>query len=290
MIHKYTSPRIFFPKTISEVLDRTKTENEAVFWAGGTHLARFSKEKRIIELPRNVISLGHVEELARASRSEHSLEIGSMMTLDRLAAIGRNTLPAGLYDAIVRIGSRPMRCRATIGGHLAVKDRIGDLKPLLQLLETTVETRYLKEHQRRRKAVSASRRFPIAFLEEKPGLESGEIISKISIPTDPWDFGVCRKVTPMGDNNRYIIFAALARIEKEVLTELRMAFSDGYTGVLRDRDVGVGMAGRALPLGMKELEILDEAVDSITVSWKSGDFERETAKRLARSFIKQAGR
>ena len=290
MINKYDSPRVFLPKTINEVLDRTRTEKDAVFWAGGTHLSRLSRDKKIIELPKNVISLGQVEELARASRSEHSLELGAMMTLDRLAAIGKNTLPAGLYDTIVRIGSRPIRCRATLGGHLAVKDRIGDLKPLLQLLETTVETRFLKEHHKRRKAVSGNRRFPIAFLEEKPGLESGELISKISIPLDPWDFGVCRKITPTEDNERYVIFSALARIEKGMLSELRMAFSDGYTGILRDRNVEMGLAGRALPLEEKELEILDEAVDSITVSWKSGDFEREAAKRLARSFLKQAGR
>jgi len=290
MNHKYTSPRVFFPRTISEALELTRSETDAVFWAGGTHLSRYSENKPVITLPKNVISLGQVEELARASRSEHSLEIGAMMTLDRLAAIGKTTLPAGLFEAIGRIGSRPMRCRATLGGHLAIRETIGDLRPLLQLLETTVETRTLKERHGRRKAVSSSQKFPIALLEEKSGLDEGELISRISIPTESWDAGVCRKVFPTEDTRRYLIFTALARIEKEVLTELRLAFSDGYTGILRDRDVEVDLAGRPLPLSGRELESLDEAVDAITSPWEGRNYEKDCAKKLARSFLKLAGR
>jgi len=268
----------------------TRSEADAVFWAGGTHLSRYSKKTTVIDLPKNVISLGQVEELARASRSEHSLEIGSMMSLDRLAAIGPSTLPAGLYEAIIRVASKPVRCRATIGGHLAVKDKIGDLRPILQLLETTVETRSLKEQSKRRTKSTISRRFPIALLEEKPGLGAGELISKISIPTESWDFGTYRKVFPGRDNDRYLIFTALARSEKGVLTELRIAFSDGYTGILRNRDVEVAMAGRPLPLSEKDLESLNEAVDSITAPWDTRKYERQTVKRLVENFIKHAGR
>jgi CO/xanthine dehydrogenase FAD-binding subunit len=216
-----------------------------------------------------------------------------MMTLDRLRGIGRSTLPAGLYEAVTRIGNRPMRCRATIGGHLALKGRTGDLTPLLQLLETRVEIRIRKERHSRRKS-STTRRIPIALLEENQGLSPGELISRISIPTDPWDLGVCRKVIPTGNTGRYMIFAALARIEKEVLTEFRLAFTDGYSGILRDRDMEVDMAGRPLPLSLRELDILDEAVDAVTASWGSSEDNREyekiTAKKLARSFLIQAGR
>lgn len=287
---KYTSPRVFFPKSINEALEMNRSEGDAVFWAGGTYLSRYSGNTTVINLPKNVISLGMIEELARATRSENSLEFGSMMSLDRLAAIGRNTLPTGLHDSIIRIGSRPMRCRATIGGHLAVKDKIGDLRPLLQLLETTVETRSLKERHSRRKALSFTRKFPIALLEENPGLKNGELICRISIPTDSWDFGTFKKIIPTEDKERFFIFTALAKVEKEVLTDLRMAFSDGYTGVLRDRDVEVGLAGRPLRLSIKELESLDDAVDMITAPWEKRDYEKETAKKLVRNFMNHISR
>ncbi|MCK5251197.1 MAG: FAD binding domain-containing protein [Spirochaetaceae bacterium] len=289
MFHKYASPRVLFPRTINEALEMTGVEPDAVFWAGGTHLSRITNRKVVIDLPKVVISLGNVEELARASRSEHSLDIGAMMTLDRLASIGKSTLPAGLYNAITRIGNHPLRCRATIGGHLALRDRLGDLRPLLQLLETKIETRFLRERRGRRKPVSAIRKFPIALLEEKPGLSKGELITRISIPTENWNIGVYEKVFPAADTGRILIFTALARIEKNVLIEWRMAFSDGRTGVLRDRELEVDMAGRPLPLSPRELESLDEAVDAMTAPWENRIYERETAKSLARGFLNRAG-
>ena len=289
MFHKYASPRVLCPRTINEALEMTGAESDAVFWAGGTHLSRITKRKVVIDLPKVVISLGNVEELARASRSEHSLDIGAMMTLDRLASIGKSTLPAGLYNAIIRIGNRPLRCRATIGGHLALQDRLGDLRPLLQLLETKIETRFLRERRGRRKPVSAIRKFPIALLEEKPGLSKGELITRISIPTENWNIGVYEKIFPAADTGRILIFTALARIEKDVLIEWRMAFSDGRTGVLRDRELEVDMAGRPLPLNPRELESLDEAVDAMTAPWEKRTYERDTAKSLARGFLNRSG-
>ncbi len=264
-------------------------ETDAVYWAGGTHISRNSEDKSVISLPKTVIALSLIEELARASRSEHSLEIGSMMTLDRLAALGIKTLPAGLYDSINQIGSHPVRCRATIGGHLAVKDRIGDLRPILQLLETKIETRSLKERRGRRKAVSNIRKIPIALLEEKPGLLKGELIIRLSIPTEAWDIGTIEKIIPTEDTRRILIFTALARVEKGVLTVLRMAFSDGYSGVLRDRDLEVDLAGRPLPLHSRELESLDEAIDALTYPWEKQKYERETVKKLARAFLSRTG-
>lgn len=289
MLNKHTSPRVFFPRTINEVLETSSSETDATFWAGGTRLSRFPGNKSVIDLPKNVVSLGMVEELARASRSEHSLEIGAMMTLDRMAAIGRSTLPAGLYEAIIRVGNLPLRCRATIGGHLAMKDRIGDLRPILQLLETKVETRYLRERRGRRKPVSSVRKFPIALLEEKPGLSKGELITKISIPTESWTKGVYQKIHPTEDPDRYLIFTALARIEKGVLIEWRMAFSNGLSGVLRDRELEVDMAGRPMPLSDKEYDTIDEAIDRLTAVWEKKSYERETAKSLARGFLNSAG-
>lgn len=289
MLDKHNSPRVFFPRTINEVLETAGSETDAMFWAGGTRISRFPGNKSIIDLPRNVVSLGLVEELARASRSEHSLEIGAMMTLDRLAAIGKSTLPAGLYEAIIHIGNLPLRCRATLGGHLAMTDRFGDLRPILQLLETKVETRYLRERRGRRKPVSTVRKFPIALLEERHGLSTGELITRISIPTENWTTGVFQKVYPSDDPDRYLIFTALARIEKGVLIEWRMAFSDGLSGVLRDRELEVDMAGRPLPLSDKEYETIDEAIDILTAVWEKKRYERETAKSLAREFLIHAG-
>jgi CO/xanthine dehydrogenase FAD-binding subunit len=183
------------------------------------------------------------------------------------------------------IGNRPLRCRATIGGHLAMTNSIGDLKPLLQLLETRIEIRYLREVSKRRKPPVTIRKIPLAQLDEKNGLSKGELITRISIPTENWNLSVCRKISPSTENSRVLIFAALARVEKGVLSDWRMAFSDGLQSVLRDRDLEVDLTGRPLPFGEKEYETLDESVDRLTSAWVNRVYERKTARILARGFL-----
>ena len=126
MKDKVSVPRVLFPRSIAEALEYAVAEPEGVFWAGGTRLSREGGDGPLLAIPKTVISLGLVEELARASRSEQGLEIGAMMSLDRLASIGRSALPAGMPEALSLIGTRPLRCRATLGGHLALREGPGD--------------------------------------------------------------------------------------------------------------------------------------------------------------------
>ena len=284
MYHKYTSPRVFFPRTINETLEIVEREPNAIFGAGGTELSRHSMKKDLIDLPKTVISLGLVEELARVSRSENGLDIGAMMTLERLLHIGKSTLPTGLHKVINCIGNLPLRNRATIGGHLALRTRIGDLHPLLQLLDTKIE---IRSPGRRVRKHSLANKIPIVLLEERTLLNPRELISRISIPTDNWNIGFYRKISPGSDEKRILIFTALARVEGEVLSECRMALSDGYTGILRNRELEVYMTGQSLPFGHKELKILDESIFELTSPWKTRSYDRKTAMACARGFLKR---
>jgi len=281
---KYNSPRVFFPRTISETLEMVERESNAVFWAGGTELSCRSMRKDLIDLPKTVISLCLVEELARASRSEYGLDIGAMMTFERLLRIGKSTLPTGLHETINSIGNLPLRNRATIGGHLALQTRIGDLHPLLELLDAKIEIRSPSRGGRKRSQI---KKIPIMLLEEKNLLNSGELISKISIPTDNWDIAFHRRILPGNDENKVLIFTALASVEGGVLSECRMAFSDGCTGILRDREIEAHMTGQKLPLGYRELKILDEAIIELTAPWKTRSYDRKTSIACARDFLKR---
>jgi len=282
MAEKHRSPRILFPRSVAEALELKHREPEAAFWAGGTRLGYGGSATAVLDLPKAVISLGLVDELTRAARSEHSLEIGSMMTLDRLESIGRSALPAGLPDALAGIGSRPLRCRATIGGHIAVGRPIGDLRPLLQLLETTVETRYLKSRSGRRKAVSVGRKLPIGRLHSDDGLRPDELIVRVIIPTETWNHAVFIKEPPL-------VFTALARIEKGLLAEWRMAFRDESGPVRRNRDLEVDMAGRPLPVDSRSIGILEQTLDRMTEKWTDREDRRAVVRRLAVGFLTDCG-
>jgi len=240
--------------------------------------------REFIDLPRTVISLGSVEEMVRASRSEYGLDIGAMMTLERLLHIGKGALPTGLYEAIRCVGTLPLRNRATVGGHLALQGRIGDLHPLLQLLDTRIEIRSPGRRSRKRSLV---RKIPIALLDKETLLKSKGLISKISIPPDYWDIGFHKKILLGNDDKRFLIFTALASIKEGVLSECRIAFSVGYTEILRDRELEVDMTGQPLPFGHRELKTLDEGILKLTAPWKTSSYKRRAAIACARGFLKQ---
>lgn len=279
---------MLFPRTVNEALELTASEQNAVFWAGGTSIAGSSGHRKLIELPRTVISLSLIEELARASRSEFNLEIGSMMTLDRLASIGRSALPAALPEALLNIGNRPIRCRATLGGHLANTSRASDLRPLLHILDAVVELRFLRERKGRRKPVPTTRKLSISRFDSETGLRHGEIITKIIFPVRTWNFGIFRKILPDSTYREKLIFTAVARIEKEILTEWRMALSDGKNGVVRDRELEIALAGKQLPLTVKELDLVEDSIESTVVKSKMDKYAQRAAKNLARAFLRNA--
>ncbi len=288
MIDKSSAPRVFFPRTINEALELTLSEPNAVFWAGGTSIAKSTGQRRLIELPRSLISLGMIEELARASRSEFNLEIGSMMSLDRIASIGRSALPAALPDALASIGNRPLRCRATLGGHLANSSKSADLRALLHILDAVVETRFLRERKGRRKPLPSTRKLSLSRLDTETGLRAGEILTKIIIPVRNWNYGVYHKIFPDSDHKEKFIFTAVARIEKGILIEWRMALSDSRNIIIRDRELEIALAGKQLPMTLKELDFVDDLVESTSAGAGMDAYTRRASKNLARAFLRNA--
>lgn len=289
MRSKALAPRILFPRTVNEALELAMEQPTAIIWAGGTWLSGISSDRDYIDLPSAVISLGRIDELHRASRSDRALELGAMMTLDQIAGFGPSTLPSGLSHALTTVGTRPLRCRATLGGHLAVSDILGDLWPLLVILDTQVEIKYLK-NRRRRRSLPSVRRIPLAMLEEKSSedrrLMKGEIITRIRIPNEPWDYSVFQKVLPKGGNDtRRLLFAGIARVEKGFVTGVRIAVSIGKGLVLRNRDLEADLSGRSIPLNSRERESVVESLDSLTAPWAEKPYERESFRRMAVSFL-----
>lgn len=290
MIHKHPVPRVLFPKTVNEALEMMESEDGAVFWAGGTSLARSGSRKDTIEIPKVVVTLSLVEELSRASRSENGLEIGSMMSLDRLADIGRNTLPPAMPQVIAGIANRPLRCRATLGGHLMMNRPSGDLRPLLQLLDSKVEVRFLRRRRGRGKPAPANRGIPIASLDDpEEGLPPGSLITRVNIPGGGWNFGRFEKVRPAGEGGRILRFYAAARIEKNTLAEFRAAFSDGHSGIFRDREFEASMAGRPLPMSRRKTDAVLEASELMNAPWNGHAFDRDASLSLTREFLIECG-
>ncbi len=299
MVNKYTSPRVLFPGTINEALELAARENSPVFWSGGTAITdRPESHSTLINLPKAIISLRMINELTRTARSETGMEISSMVTLDRLASISRRILAPGIFETLTLIGSRPLRCRATLGGHIAeyfIKSKSdqstcthpsGYLVPLLQLLDASVEIRYLRERARR-KPVSAVKRIPLTLLEGEEGLGSREIITKINIPAGGWNFVVV-ECLPSEDNSASpLLFQALAKVEKSVITDWRIAVMDGTGKILRNRETEAILSGHSLPLSEKDISSLENGIKGLTESWENRKKDQNTVLRLTHYFMRK---
>ena len=279
MIQKHKYPRIFFPRTINEALDTISREPNAVYWAGGSSITH-----RNDEFPPVVISLAGIEELSRASRTEQSLDIGAMISLDKFASISHKLFPSGLTESISRISRWPIRCRATIGGNLARQEQMGDLIPLLQVLDAKVEIRFPKSNQTRARL----QQYSIAGLNKKI-FNQHALITRVNIPLKPWNFSQYIKILPNTDEKNAITFCAAAAIDKNIISDFRITYADISTLLPRDMELESAITGRRLPLSKKELLIIENAVNRITHPWKERPFERETAAELAKGFLIRAG-
>ncbi|PIE04299.1 MAG: hypothetical protein CSA76_04945 [Spirochaetales bacterium] len=291
MVSKHTSPRVLFPQSINEALQMAAGENSPVFWAGGTGItASLKPNSSLLNLPKVIISLRMLDELTRASRSELGMEIGSMVTLDRLASIRRRILPPGLPETLALTGNKPLRCRATLGGHIAQalnRKEQGCLLPLLQLLEATVEIRYLRERPRR-KPVSAVKRIPLTQLENEEGLGSSQLITRVNIPASSWNFVVVEKLPSSESTASPLLFHSLARIEKSVLTDWRAAVSDATGRILRNRETEAVVSGRSLPFSARDRSALEDGIKWLTKPWEDRPEDCAAVLRLAFDFMRKA--
>lgn len=290
MMRRNKIPRILSPRTVNEALEMAETEPNAAFWGGGTTFSILENESYMLNLPQAIIKLSQIEELSRASRTEQSLEIGSMVTLDKLAHIKRNTLPPGFQKAILGIGTRPLRCRSTIGGNVIQSQYIGDLRPLLQILDAKVEIRYRRKKYRKLLPLHASKKIPIATFSDPENnyIQNKTLVTRFSIPTIPWDHGQFVKIQPSTDETRTFIFCALARIDNNALLEFRMVLTNTHYGVQRNIEFEGAMAGCPLPLSAKDSQILISSVNKMTESWENHEYERNITIKLIQNFFMEA--
>ncbi len=276
------TPLLSFPQTISEALGMAARNPDAEYWAGGT---TFHSRKA----PEALIVLSGIEELHRAIRTEHSLEIGAMTTLDRLAEIGHKLPIPILQDAIGRIAVLPIRSQATIGGHLAQKGKSGDLLPLLRILDAKVEIRSQRKIFHRIESSPRSQKIPLAGIHHiTSNLHREGLITRISIPTSPWNIGKYVKIQPGTDEERFFIFCALARVDNGIVTEFRMAVFNEEIGIQYDLELEAAMVGRTLPFTDKDRQNLNEALNRMSLFQDRFPYDRKTTLELVQGFFSRA--
>ncbi|MDR2718983.1 MAG: FAD binding domain-containing protein [Treponema sp.] len=226
---------VFFPSSYSELFSAWSRYPIAVPYAGGTALIR-EQGRPILELPSIILSLEKLEEMSRISRSERYLEIGAMAKLSQIIDLGK-IVPAALRHCLENIAGPQLRNMATIGGSLCFRGGRLDSAAALTALDAQCELRGAQSSR----WISASRFFA------EPGLSAlkpQELLTRIRIPLDSWDYSAYKKFTGQAGRSKVVIF--LAKTQKNVLSDIRIVYKTGT--LWRNKDSESILAGKQLPL------------------------------------------
>jgi CO/xanthine dehydrogenase FAD-binding subunit len=244
--------QIFYPSSLQELFSAWTRSPDAALFAGGAELLR-NQGKRILSLPRNILSLEQLDELHKITRTERYLEIGAMVKIYQIIRLGK-TVPEALTQSLMSIANPQMRNLITIGGNICNPyRRLDTAAPLIALdarfeLRTAQETRW----------VSASR---FSALPGPLALGNQELLTRIRVPLDQWQYSLYRKFSeqyPTDESGGGAVF--MARIQKNILTDLRMVFAGQI--VLRDKNSETVVAGKRLPLDRRDVAHYSELWDT----------------------------
>lgn len=242
---------VYFSNSLQEALASMKNIPGIQPVAGGTGIIQ-GRTERALEMPEKIVTLTNIPELATINKTERYIEFGSVVTIREILNLGEKNIPAIFYKALKSIGNPAVRALATIGGNIAQKRyRYAAFAPLLAL-DAKIEIR----HGADSKWFSLNRYFTNNQGEETQAesyLKRGkELITKIRIPTEHWDISIFQRTGKKGlvtQDTGFFVF--LARSQKNILNDLRVAWTSG--SFFRSRDFENLLIGKTLPLSEKEI-------------------------------------
>jgi len=234
--------QVFTPSTLGDLFVSWSRYPDAVPYAGGTDLIRGQGERNF-RLPRNIVSVSGIGELRHVSRTERYLEIGAAVTLSEILGLGK-IVPEILRAALAEIATPQVRNLATIGGNVCCRVRRLDSFAALTVLDARLELRTAAGSR----WVSAGRFAPEGGA---PLLEPMELLTRIRVPLESWNYSVYQRIGGAGiPSDDTAAFAFIARTERDILSEVRLAMAG--LELVRDRSIENAVVGKSLPLSRKE--------------------------------------
>jgi len=281
-------PVIYSPTSLQDLLKIYHLNPDSLIYAGGTGLLS-GTEGDIFQLRGSVINIAGIEELKKISRTDRYLELGASVPVSRVIDLGKSIVPEALYRALKHMGPPQIRNMATIGGNICRQAVVMDIFPVLHLLDSQVELRRFRENRSPRRFLkgSGSRWTPVSRLinsEGKITMEPGEILTRIRIPGENWTFESYRKIEGPGTP---LIFTAMARMDKHILTDIRICFSTVREKLMRSRDIEAEMIGHRVPFSSRELTLLGGKIGSYFQNAGESSFTTARASALTIQFLEK---
>jgi len=239
--------QVFKPAGFSELFSFWSRFPDAVPFAGGTSLIRSGTHadgkssalyRELPELPGTILSLEKLEELRRITRTERYLEVGAMVRLNEVIALGK-IVPEAFSETLKGIAGPQVRNLATIGGNLCTS---GDAAAPMAALEARYELRNAGGSR----WISAQR-----FSSFSDALGRQELLTRIRIPLDQWNYTVYRKFSPPEPDGEGGVFLLLIKNQKNILTNIQVVFAANDL-LLREKNSETFLEGKTLPLDRRD--------------------------------------
>jgi CO/xanthine dehydrogenase FAD-binding subunit len=225
----------FSPSNYAEFFSVWNRYPQSVLYAGGTALIR-KQGRQILDLPPVILSLEKLEEMHRISRSERYMEIGAAVKLSQIIDLGKS-VPAVLRRCLESIAGQQLRNMATIGGNLCFSDGYLDSAAALIALDAQYELRNAQSSR----WIAASR---FSSVPGMTALDPQELLTKIRVPLDDWDYSAYKKYAGQGIYSKVIVF--LAKTQKDILNDIRIVCKTA--ALIRNKDSESILVGKRLPL------------------------------------------
>jgi CO/xanthine dehydrogenase FAD-binding subunit len=231
--------QVFFPESFNELFSVWDRFPDAVIFAGGTELIS-RQGKTVLELPPAILCLEKMEELQNITRTEHYLEIGSMVRLNKIITLGK-LVPQAFCSCLENIGGVQLRNIATIGGNICCSTRLLDACSPLIALDAQYEFRTASSSR----WVAASR---FHSKEDNTSLEKQELLTRIRLPLHKWDYSIYKKFYSESINNNKAL-SFMAKTQKSLLSDIKVIYKG--SAIVRNKNAEGILIGKHLPLNRK---------------------------------------
>ncbi len=236
--------KVYKPHSIQEIQGILKGIKNVVPIAGATTFS-IGNDEKMLKMGNELLMLNSVPGLKQMKRSDRYIDFGSCVTLDEILSRRNKHVPPVLYDALSMAANMAIRGLATIGGNLAMKNPFAaSFLPMLALdaqcevcdgkeIVWQTVSKYINEVQK----------------SEEIGTR---VLLRIRVRDDEWTHHVYKKIK----NGQYVdkipIFLFLAKVQKNVISEVRLLFADEH--LIRAKEADNLLLGRSLPISKDERE------------------------------------
>lgn len=242
---------VYQPTSMSEVQTLLKNNQNISALAGCTEFLLGQHELNFT-LPKYLISLSGLKDLHEVNKTERYLNLGAMVSLNKILSLGERNIPTILFMSLKTISSINLRNLSTIGGNLAITKKLKTLYAVMMALDVRIEIKTGTETLWLPFSKYVSDDF--AEIRNKP-----YIITSIRIYDENWTYSFFKRVGKKGIidyETAYFIF--LIKLQKNLITDVRVCFS--AKSFFRSREFENSILGMTLPFSKKDiLQILDNA-------------------------------